>query len=373
MSMQMKRLLIVLLAAIVAFATCSCSSIVELEKQAIISAVGIDKGENKKFKVSAQVFQSMGAGSSTPVDSSQTNTIIVSAEGDTIAQCMNDISYALGRDINIGHSKFIVIGKDALSIPFSESLDYFLRSEQTYLGVPIISSKTTARDILDVKLKNEVETAIAVENIIRTAVENGNALETDLLSIANSVTAALPIVEAQKPPKKDDKEKQGNSEEEDTKLVFSGTQIVHDGKIVYTATAEETMAFCWLEGKLDKAQLCLAQSPQHLNVNVTLIRRSSTIRKINGEYVMIYKIRAKVKLLDSFKPISNGCEICMATKQQLEEMCSEAFAKLTLLPNGDFIGVEKIAKSVYPVAALHDDDIFENCGISVEVECAADK
>lgn len=373
MILKMKRLLTLLLTVAVAFTMCSCSSIVELEKQAIISAVGIDKGESKRFKVSAQVFQSMGAGSSTPVDSSQTNTIIVSAEGDTIAQCMNDISYALGRDINIGHSKFIVIGKDALSIPFSESLDYFLRSEQTYLGVPIISSKTTARDILDVKLKNEVETAIAVENIIRTAVENGNALKTDLLSIANSVTAALPIVEAQKPPKKDDKEKQGNSEEEDTKLVFSGTQIVHDGKIVYTATAEETMGCCWLEGKLDKAQLCIPGNEDPLNVNVTLIHRSVTVRKIDGRYVMMYKIRAKVKLLDSFKTISNGCEVCMATEKILEDMCCNAFYKITKYPEGDFLGVERIARSVYPVAALHDNDIFENCGISVDVECAADK
>lgn len=378
---RLKKLIIIVLAAMVALSISSCSSVVELEKQAIVSAVGIDKGENARFKVCAQIFQSMGAGSSTPIDSSQTNTIVVSAEGNTVAQCMDQMSVILGRKLNIGHSKYIVLGNDMLSVPLSETLDYFIRSEQTYLGVPVICSSTTARDILDVKLKNEVETAIAVENIIRTAIEDGKALKTDLLSIANSRTAAIPIIRKEEPPQKQSeggeggKESEGSesAEEEDIKLLFEGTQIVNDGKIIYTASVEETEGYCWLEGKLERSQIRLREDTDPLNVGIDLVKRTATVKRINGEYVMIYKLRIKAKLVDSLAYASNCGDICGEVEERLEKLCADSFTALSSKPDGDFLGVEKITHSVYPFTSLHDDDIFSSCSVSVNVECTIDK
>lgn len=362
------RIILIIYAAFMVMSLSSCSDISQLEKQAIISAIGIDSGENARFAVSAQVFQVMGAGSATPVDSSESNTVIVSAEGDTVAQCMDKISLILGRNINTGHNKFIVIGRDALSIPLSESLDYFIRSEQTYLGVPVICSDGTARDIINVKLQNEVETAIAVENIIKHAVDSGEAIRVDLLEIANSDTVALPVIKAQ-PPKKQEGE---DIEKEAVALFFSGTRIVRDGNLVYAASQQETEGYCWLEGKLDSMKLCIYPDGRPLNVMVTMTGHRDTMRRSDdGSYRMIYRIKARIKLLDTFGGDADG--ICEMVEETLEKLCTESFERLAQHDKADFLDVRKTANSLYPVSSRGESDLFSKCGISVDFICTLDK
>lgn len=364
----MRKLIAFFIAAAISIGMTSCSSVSQLEKQAVISAIGIDTGESARFRVSAQVFQSMGAGSATPVDSSKTNTIIVSAEADTIAECMDKISLTLGRKINTGHNRFIVLGEGALSLPLSESLDYFIRSEQTYLGVPVICSMGDAREIIDVKLSNEIETAIAVENVIKHAVESGEAVKVDLLKIANSESAALPVMKVVQPPQQSGEDK----EQETVSLAFSGTRIVSDGSVIYTASQQETQGYCWLEGKLKAYQLCIDHEGERLNITVTMLHHRDTIRKNDdGGYEMVYRIKTRIKLLNSFDCDSD--EICSAVEEHLAGLCEQSFIKLSEIPHADFLGVAKTAHSVYPRATLGVDDILSGCTVSVDFNCTLDK
>lgn len=364
-----KRIIAAALTIAAAFSLTACSSeVAQIERQAIISAIGIDLGEDGNFEVCAQVFQAMGSGSSTPVDSSQSNTIIASAEGQTVGECMKKLSEILGRKVNTGHNKYIVLGNDALSVPLSQSLDWFIRSEQTYLGVPVICSLTTARDILDVKLKNEVETAFAVENIIKRAEYSGNALKTDLLTVANSRAAALPVIMAQKPPKPEE-----GTEEEEAKLLFVGTKVVRDGKTVFTATDEETLGFCWLEGKLEQSQLTLSLDGGPTDVLVTLQKRRATIRRTDEGFVMVYKIKARVKLLNSFGSTEENEKVREAAEKRLKSLCEQSFQRLAACPKADFLGVDKIAHSVYPFATLDMSEIISQCGVDVQISCSVDR
>lgn len=367
-TLKIARIIIIIYTAVTVMSLSACSDISQLEKQAIISAIGIDTGENARFSVSAQVFQVMGAGSATPVDSSQSNTIIVSAEGDTVAQCMDKISLILGRKTNTGHNKYIVIGSGALSIPLSESLNYFIRSEQTYLGVPVICSEGSARDIINVKLQNEVETAMAVDNIIKHAVASGEAIKVDLLKIANSDTVALPVLQA-KPPKEQEGE---DIEKEVTSLFFSGTRIVRDGKLIYTASQRETEGYCWLEGTLDSMQLCVYPDGRPLGVLVTMTGHKDTMRRSgDGSYEMVYRIKARIKLLDSFGGDADG--ICGLVEETLEEQCAESFLRLSQYESADFLDVRKTANSLYPVSSRGESDLFSKCGVSVDFVCTLDK
>ena len=124
----MKRLhatLISLMILICCFSLSSCTEVARLETQAIISAIGIDKGENERFKVTAQVFQSMGSGSASPIDPSKSNTAVIFAEADTVSEAMDKIEQSLGRQINTGHTKYIVIGRELLSYPLGDILGSF--------------------------------------------------------------------------------------------------------------------------------------------------------------------------------------------------------------------------------------------------------
>lgn len=366
----LRSLLLMLTAAAITAGCSACSSVSEvahIEKQAIIAAVGIDKGDEKRFDVSAQVFQSMGAGASTPIDSSQTNTVVVSAQGDTIGECMSSLSAALGRKINTGHNKFIVIGRDALDIPLSESLDYFIRSEQTYLGVPVICSLTTARDVIDIKLKNEVETALAIENIIKNAIDSGAALKSDLLTISNSTAAALPAVSVKKPPESND-----GKEEEEAKLIFEGTAVVSGGKTVYSADPEKTMGFSILEGSPKGFRISLSDGDEALDVFVTLSKRRASIRLTEDGFSMIYRLRCRIKLLNGFDGPDEK-ELCGAAERELEKLCTESFASLKEHPEADFLGIDKIAKSVYPFQTENLSGIIAGCGIQVYAECSLDR
>lgn len=80
---------------------------------AYVIAIGIDKGENAKMKVSAQFAKtseaSSGGGSSSD---SSSNIVLVSGEADSIFSALNLLNSYIGKELNLAHCSVVVFSEE---------------------------------------------------------------------------------------------------------------------------------------------------------------------------------------------------------------------------------------------------------------------
>ena len=78
---------------------------------AYVLAIGIDKGEKAKMKISAQ-FTKNSTSSNSESSSSSGNIVLVSGEADSIFSCLNLLNSYIGKEINLAHCSVIIFSED---------------------------------------------------------------------------------------------------------------------------------------------------------------------------------------------------------------------------------------------------------------------
>ena len=116
----MKRLLILIILFLTL--TTGCYDYKEIEKLAIISAIGIDYEEDK-YQVTFEILNDKIDKKSAKI-TSYTKT----ASGKTLAEAINNASDKLTHQANYSHIKLMVISENIVKKQFSNIMDYFLRS-----------------------------------------------------------------------------------------------------------------------------------------------------------------------------------------------------------------------------------------------------
>ena len=76
----------------------------EIETLAIVSGLAVDRGEEKTFRVTAELISSK---------SEQTSSLSVSAEGDTVYDCIRSLVSPAGKTLYLSHCKVCVLSLDA--------------------------------------------------------------------------------------------------------------------------------------------------------------------------------------------------------------------------------------------------------------------
>ena len=380
----MKRLsvFILLSAVLCSLLLSGCANVSRLEEQAIISAIGIDKGKDARFLVTVSVFQSMGAGSANPIDPSKSNTVNAHAEADSINDAMNELRLILGRQVNTGHTKYIILGSDILDSSLDDALRYFIANEQTYLGTPILTTDKKASDILKVQLLNDVETAIAVESILDTAIQNGSAVKSDLLMAANALSdsesLALPIITVKEPPKQESSSSQqeqeaGSEASEEPRILFEGTVVSNMKGEHFRLDKEQTLALSFLTGSLDTYEFSIQTDDVKYSVQANFPGHTQSLDVKNGEFVLTFSIECMVRILESSE-LSPDYELVIdKTRKRIEKICDSTFSRLQNYSYGDILRVRKQALSRFPFLKTDYDNIFTRCRVVVNVNVHSDR
>lgn len=80
---------------------------------AYVIAIGIDKGENAKMKVSAQFAKTSEASSGGENSSdSSSNIVLVSGEADSIFSALNLLNSYIGKELNLAHCSVVVFSEE---------------------------------------------------------------------------------------------------------------------------------------------------------------------------------------------------------------------------------------------------------------------
>ncbi|MEI7024202.1 Ger(x)C family spore germination protein [Paenibacillus sp. y28] len=293
-------LLLVLLLGVLVLGTAGCWDRVEVNDLAIVLAAGVDRNEEGKVVLSAQIFvpRAAGGGPQGNTGGSGGNTmgqtIMQSAEGTTIPDAMTRLQRKIPRKLFWGQSEVIVISVPAARQGIRPYMDFFLRYLQFREHAYTYISREKAEDVL--KMNPPLERSSA--EILR---EMGNLKlgnRTTLKELAQAVdgpsqVAALTQIRAV-PLLTETGTKQSN-------LLVHGLGLIKKGKYIGEIQEKVSLGTLLFRNELETIIFSLPMEKEKGEVALSLLKAKSALKpsidadgnwsiaftaKLNGEIVM---------------------------------------------------------------------------------------
>ncbi|MBQ2756791.1 MAG: Ger(x)C family spore germination protein [Oscillospiraceae bacterium] len=244
---KLKSLFFLLLStAVFVFGFSGCLKSYELKERVLIQAIGIDKSDGL-YKFSLQSFIAEETGGRTGIDSSKSNTKIITVYGKTISEALDNVALVQGKTAFYGQNKYIAIGREAAKEDISRILAFFNSNNQARAGTDIIMADGEAAEIIELKLVENITSSLSVRHMLENGLVNGKIFRATLLDMDTAAESsisslAMPVITPVKA-----------ENEIDNTLYASGTALFKDGKYVAEINPILTRGLLWATRDIDSS------------------------------------------------------------------------------------------------------------------------
>ncbi|MBQ8658178.1 MAG: hypothetical protein IJ506_03505 [Clostridia bacterium] len=172
--------------------------LIDVEKTAIVMAVGIDREEDT-FIVTSQI--------ALPAESGQgaSKTTQMVSRGKTVAEAFEEINDKTGWYPKLVFCKLILLGENAVKENVFDALDFFLRDEYVSEDCLLAVCDGISKDFLNVKTPTNGVSSVAIQTILSAHAERVGAVMPNTLrefsasSFGDSKSGYLPVVKIETP------------------------------------------------------------------------------------------------------------------------------------------------------------------------------
>lgn len=126
----MKKITLLLLAALLLFLLCGCYDYVDIEEKAMVAGFAVDLSENG-YRVTAEMVSSSG-GSDSEIQSK-----IAYSEGKTLSECLRNMISESSKKLDFGHCKIIFISKAAAEQGIDPILDIIFHNDEIKVSIDL--------------------------------------------------------------------------------------------------------------------------------------------------------------------------------------------------------------------------------------------
>ena len=341
----MKRMISCLLAAVALLPLLlftGCIQGVQTSELALVEAVGIDRTDDGRLKLTLQIFAPRGSGSATAVDSSKNNSAILTATGDTISQAVEQANQMQGKTMFLGHNRVIVLGQSLVAESIQPILSFFDRSENTRQNARVLVSAVTAEEIVSTGVQQGILSAESLEAMIRQGEESDGALECNYFSLSMQLddtggSALIPVI---RPLPEEETQSQSqdssSSGEEGVSMAqlnhfqLEGTALLQNYALTTVFSQEVTKGLCFLLNESDYPVLVLSYEDTTLSAR---LHQSSSSWSVSGEGAVL-SVQAKASIDELLQPGERESENDFTQMEQLAEeeiasLCQSAYREVT--------------------------------------------
>lgn len=344
-------------------------NLTDVQKTAIVMAVGVDREEDT-FIITSQI--------AVPQESKQgkqTETVQLVSRGKTVADAFQEINAKTGWYPKLVFCHLIILGEKTVEKDAFDALDYFLLDEYLSDNCLLATCQGTAKDLLNTSALIDPSASVAMQKVLSSHAERvGSVLPSTLREFAmgyfsDSKSAFLPIVKTQAQQEKIGKEQssqggqgsqgeqsgqesqssqgggdggqngQGGQSKPLDKPVFSAgeTALFVAGKKVGELSKEETFAFNAVKTALKLAPYTVEKNGEACTLNIKNNEaKSKFILSQNGQPTLKINLTLLAGLLDSSSALAvkNAkdasdipIDVFPNAETQLKEQIQSAFEK----------------------------------------------
>lgn len=203
------RVALILGALLAIFYFSSDFALIDIEKTAIIVAIGIDEGENSRYKITAQIAIPQATDTAAANDDA-----VVTADGNTVMEGIQNIGAKTGWHPKLSFCSLVLIGRKVAENGVKDVIDYFIVSEKVQNSAIVAMADDKAGEILTSKTPLDAISSFAVSKIVlksrwmTNTVPNANLRKIALSEYSPSKSSFMPVI---KPIKENTKSKEGGS------------------------------------------------------------------------------------------------------------------------------------------------------------------
>ena len=254
-----RGILLTLLVILLVFAINSFSS-VDIEKTAIIIALGIDYEEDEYIVTGQLSLPASSGGSEAP----QQSPTMISGRGPSPAAAYNDIATLTGWLPTLSFCTVIVLGNEVLERPLMDVLDFSLRVKQLNDSALMCAFDGTARDFFNLKTPLDQISAFSLLKIF--AKENTQSSDVSVNSLKNFAMNFyrqgngnfLPYITAIPDDNPENKTSEENAKSEIVDFAANHLVVFEQDKMVDILDPELSKAFVLLTRPVQKGTVNLS-------------------------------------------------------------------------------------------------------------------
>lgn len=337
----MKKLLVLLSL----FLLTGCWNYQELNSVAISTAIGIDKNDDGKYEVSTMVANSKKEQSSSKESESQ--SVIFTGIGNTIAEAFKDIDLYNPRRNYIGHVAVVVISEEVARDGLNDVLDFSARNpESTKRFQMVIAKNCKAKDILKILTPLETFSAQNIANNLKYS-RDSQATSTSILYsdfiynlLEKGINPILPSVILKGDKKDGSKDESLQQTVPDAFIKINNLALFDDYKLVGFSSANESRGINLLKNSIEQ-----------LTANI----------KIDDEYITFRLLESDTKTKIDFKDkptinveingiatlVEDNCDHSLTDEDVMKEIENKINKKIEVLANQGLKVAKKYKTDVF--------------------------
>ncbi|MGH4122113.1 MAG: Ger(x)C family spore germination protein [Clostridium sp.] len=374
----MKRIISIFILIMISIFTTSCKGTKEeLDKLAVAVAVGYDITSEGKYMLTTQILNpqkdSSGGmmGKKAGNQKTATDVVVFDTIGDSISACKGQLTTKLGKELNYGHVKFVVIGNHLAESGIAMVIDAVLRGYKLRPDTPLLVTKGNAFDIIRATSVHEKVPASEVDNILRLQLSFGFTDTVSILDFANSLSSKTesPVTGVVNLSKNNDS---------DETFEVVGTAVFKKDKLIGFMDMNETRGMQWIKGKVDNGYITIL-SPDEGKITFSVIRSSSKIKPSikTDSYTMLITVKEESyisEMIGKLDPMKTPEIMDRLKIRQDEAIANEIKLAINVAQkkfDADIFGFGEMIHRDYPKEWTHIEgqwnDIFPNLNIEIRV------
>ena len=270
--------------------TTGCWNRKELDRLAIVAAVGIDKGEDQKINLTVQVIKpgALKSPSSEGGSGKEKGVWIIKSSGNTIFDAVRNFVEKSGRKLFWPHTMVIVIGENMAKDGVLPVIDWFLRDHEIRLQTWVLVTQGEASEVIKGDSGLEKIPASHLEGMIKDSDALSKSVSSNLMEVTNMIIcqSSHPVIG------RISKNKSGQDEEE---LLLKGAGVFRKDRLIGWLNPLETRGYLWIKGKV-KSGVITITCPEHPDqlISLEIIKSKTKVKPRLEMGILKYTIEVDI-------------------------------------------------------------------------------
>lgn len=338
-------------------------ALIDIEKTAIVVAIGIDKDENG-YSVTAQIGVPEGSESSSKKDDA-----VMTGTGKTVLEAIDNVGAETGWHPKLSFCSMIFIGKDVATDDVETIIDFFVTSERVDNSATIAMTDGKASELLTAKTPLDSITSFALQKIVLksewmvSTVGATNLKSFAVMTNSRSKSAYMPVIDIIKGKVEssgenaqsggEGKSQSGGGEKKDEEVLFDSSSVglFYNGSYVGRLSDEETLLYYMLIGPVYQCFIGVGDNNEQYFLTIESNERTIDVDVLSATVYL--KLKLKVSLADSTEGIDLTSvvkktvvdrKVLRALENKLDEIAASLSGKIVDTKADIFMIKERIYK-----------------------------
>lgn len=372
--------------------------LVDIEKTAIIVAIGIDYEEEKEeYSVTAQI--AVPESSENAVDNEQCS---IEGKGKTVADAIDSVGVNTGWYPLLSFCHIVLLGNGAITGDVADTLSFIIRSDRIPDSALVVACEKKAKDVLNTKTPLDNVSSFALEKVLVKDIAKSDRIASSSVKdfIKNyysmcetSQMPLLKIIEIDDGSSKEGEQSGGGSggggEKKKKASIFDATSTLFfkKGEAKMTLDSEETQVYNLIYKNaldsyilIDDAEVDGEKTAAVLDINeITKDMRFDFSDEKSPKFILKMNVRLGFEDLKKTQPVKDLTprqtipdEILETTRKKMEKLIISAFEK-GRENDCDILHLkEKLYKFNFDKFGAYGEDILKTVELIAEINCSSE-